>query len=291
VETENLQLTKTSKQHSQPSEPRDKGGLIRLWIGKLSVNAGQALSPTALGVFEAIWKEGFEALPYGVLEAALRKTIRECKYWPVKVSDILEHVSRAEANAASEAAEEAWARVLEIRRVHWNPDIPGPFHRALAGLSERVRQAARAAGVFRDFTAAEFEKGALHTWGKKRFVESFIAYGELKQDEFLLPDGEIKNLLSGFAQTKMLPATPQDWSECRARGEAYRAQLATQGAPDLLPEERLRIADELAVRKALCYQAELIKSRYPVSDTPGHLRRYILEPAQPIAQRVEDVAP
>jgi hypothetical protein len=311
METESLPLTTISSKRSQPSELRDKSDLIRLWIGKLSVNAGQALTPTALGVFEAIWQDDFADLDYAVLEAAFRKTLRECKFWPVKVADIREHIEHAKETATNEAADEAWTCVVEIRRVRWNPDIPGPFDRALEGLSDRVRQAARAAGVFRDFTAAEFENGALHTWAKKRFVESFIAYGELEQDKFLLPDGEIKNLLSGFAQTKMLSAPPQDWSECRARGEAYRSQLATQGPPDLLPEERLRIADELAAaarkvldqarehvvtvsdetRKALRYQAELIKSRYPVSDTPEDLRRYILEPAPPIAQTAEDVTP
>jgi hypothetical protein len=245
-----------------------------------------------------------------ILERLFSRALRACKFFP-KVAEILAPLASVEANAAPEAAEEAWARILEIRRVYWNPDIPGPLDHALARLSDRVRQAARAAGVFRDFTAAEFEKGALHTWAKKRFVESFIAYGELKQDEFLLPDGEIKNLLSGFAQTKMLPATPQDWSECRARGEAYRSQLATQGVPDLPPEERLRVANQLAAaarkvldqapkhvvtvsdqtREAVRRQAEIIKSRYPTSETPEHLRRYILKPAAPIVQRAEDVMP
>jgi hypothetical protein len=197
--------------------------------------------------------------------------------------------------------------VLDIRRRYWNPDIPGPFNRAVARLSERVRQAARAAGVFQDFESLE----GLHIWAKKRFVESFVAYGELQQDEFLLPDGEIKELLARTAQTKTLSAPLPDWSECRARGEAYRLQVATEGPPDLSPEERLRVADELAAaarkvlaqprervvtvsdetRKAVNYQAELVRSRYPSSETPEHLRRYILEPAPPIAQRAEDLAP
>src|SRR5205807_9903778 len=56
----------------------------------------------------------------------------------------LEPLQKAEKLAAPEAAATAWERVLEIRRLYWCPDIPGPFDRALAGLSERVRQAARA---------------------------------------------------------------------------------------------------------------------------------------------------
>lgn len=214
-----------------------------------------------------------------ILERLFSRALRACKFFP-KVAEILEPLESAEKNATPEAAEEAWEMVVDIRRRYWNPDIPGPLDRATARLSERVRQAARAAGVFRDFESVE----ALHTWAKKRFVESFAAYGDLERDGFLLPDGEIKNLLSGFAQTKMLPAPPQDWSECRARGEAYRSQLATQGPPDLLPEERLRIADELAeaarkvleqprehvivvpdeARIALRRQAEALKGSFPM---------------------------
>jgi hypothetical protein len=89
-----------------------------------------------------------------------------------------------------------------------------------------MRRAARAAGVFRDFTAAEWANGALHTWAKKRFVDSFSSY----DDTFLLPDGEIKNLLAGIAQAKILPAPVEDWSECRARGERYRERLAEYSA-------------------------------------------------------------
>src|SRR6266851_3918225 len=211
--------TTTLLEHSQHSDSRSKDDLIRLWIGKLTVNAGQTLLPETLGVFEAIWQEGFADLDYDVLEVAFRKTLRECKFWPIKVADVRAHVEHAAKNATSEAAEEAWETVLDIRRLYWNPDIPGPFDRAIARLSERVHQAARAAGVWRDFTSTEFEKGALHTWAKKRFVKSFTAYGELELDRFLLPDGEIKNLLAGLAQAEMLPAPSPDWSECRARGE------------------------------------------------------------------------
>lgn len=269
------------------------------------MNAGAALDAKTQAVYRAIWIEGLGDLSPQILRAAFQKTLRECVYWPVKVADIRRHITVAESKAANEAAEAAWAHLLDVRRVYWNPDIPGPFDRAVASLSDRMRQAARAAGVFSEFDSVE----ALHVWAKKRFVESFVAYGELKRDEFLLPDGEIKDVLSGFAQTKMLAARAQDWSKCRARGEAYRSQLATQGRPELSAEERLRVADQLSVaarkileqppervvtisdetRNALRYQAELIKSRYPISGVPENLRRYILEPAPPIAESAEDV--
>jgi hypothetical protein len=242
--------------------------------------------------FVDLWVAAVSDLDPAVLDAACKRTMQTCKFFPTP-ADIRGHIDHTEETATSQAAEIGWQRVMKIRRVDWNPDIPASLQRALAKLSERVQQAARAAGVFRDFESTE----ELHVWAKKRFIESFIAYGELERDEFLLPDGEIKNLLSEFAQTKMLPSTSDDWSECRARGEAYRTQLATQGIPDLSPEERLRIADELAAearklldqqrehvhvvtvsdekREALRYQAELIRARYPKDFTDPVLRKYV----------------
>ena len=56
------------------------------------------------------------------------------------------------------------------------------------------------------------------------------------------------------------------------------------------PKEHLvTVSDER--RKALHFQAELIKKKYPVSDVPPELQRYILEPAPPIPERTEDAAP
>ena len=159
-----------------------------------------------------------------ILERLFNRALDTCKFFP-KVSDILEPLATAEATAVPEAAEEAWQIVVDIRRRYWNPDIPGPFDREVGKLSDRVRQAARAAGAFRDFTAHEWGSGALHTWAKKRFVESFIAYGELEQDQFLLPEGEIKNLLAGAAQAKALPAPAADFHAMHERGLAYAQEL------------------------------------------------------------------
>jgi len=249
--------------------------LISEWVAKLAVNAGASLDAKTQAVYCSIWLEGLNDLSPQVLLAAFRKTLRECPYWPVKVADIRKHVSRAVANATTDTAEQAWERVLEIRRVSWNPDIPGPFDRAFARLSGRVRHASRAAGIFREFTAEEYENGALHTWAKKRFLESFHAWGELEQEKFLLPDGEIKNLLIEFAETKALP-----WTKPKE-------------SPQLPAEERLRVADELAAaarkvldlrkppepyqvkdteerRAELRYQAEFIKRNYPPKKLQPH---------------------
>ncbi len=266
---------------SSSTSRQSKNGLIKEWVLKFALNAGQTLDATAVGVYTALWCELFDDLPANVLQAAFRKAIRACRFWPVKVADILEHVDHAKETATSEAAEQAWERVLELRRRFWNPDMAGGFSRGMPALSPRIERAARAAGVFRDHETLE----ALHVWAKKQFLESFARWDEAGESQNLLPDEEIKNLLAEVAQAKMLPAPPSlDWSECGARGEVYRSKLATQGPPNLSPEERLRVADELAeaarkvleqppehvivvsdeARTALCRQAETLKRSFPM---------------------------
>jgi hypothetical protein len=219
-------------------------------VTAFALNAGAALDAEALAVFVGLWTEGFADLPDGVLEAAFRKTLKTARFWPVKVADVLQHVSRAESNATDEAALLAWERVLDVRRRFWNPDIPGPFNRALAALHERIRQAARASGVFRDVESAD----DLHVWAKKRFLESFAAYGELEQDAFLLPDGELKNMLADFSAQKALPAPAVHVADLHTRGVEYgkelRALYEWKNTADALPEwdteTRKQIEQELA---------------------------------------------
>jgi hypothetical protein len=283
---------------SETQERSDsKDRLIREWLFRFGVEHKEDVAPKL-----PLWLEAFNDIPVATLDRLFNRALRTNKFFP-KVAEILEPLVSADKNAAPEAAEEAWSHVLEIRRVYWNTDIPGPVDRAVARLSDRVQQAARAAGVFREVDRAK----DLHVWAKKRFVESFIAYGELQQDAFLLPDGEIKDLLSGLSQAKMLPIA-QDWTECRELGEAYRSRLATQGLPELSAGERLRVADQLSAaarkvldqrsehlvtasdetRKLLRRQAESVKTRYPVTDAPEEVRRYLLEPVPPTIQNIQD---
>ena len=101
-------------------------------------------------------------------------------------------------------------------------------------LPERVQQAARAAGIFRDFESVQ----DLHVWAKKRFLDSYAAYEELEQNQFLLPAGELKGLFAEVASAKSLPASSEDlerdWKAMRARGLAYAEKL--KGDPSQQPD-------------------------------------------------------
>jgi hypothetical protein len=220
-----------------------------------------------------VWLKGLDDLPYSVLEAAFKKALQTCKFWPVKVADIRECVDHTRENALAEAADLEWQRVLELRRVYWCPDMPGGFSRGMPQLSERVQRACRAAGVFREFTAEEFENGALHTWAKKRFIESYLAWEELDRDQFLLPDGALKNLLASTAQAKALPPLqPVSFEELHERGLRYAAEIATPA-----PSQRkvavvrpIREKSEVELAEELRRQKEALAARgWLASGTAG----------------------
>ncbi len=174
-----------------------------------------------------IWSEQLRDLAPDLLQAACDRLM---KTWtsgflptPGAVRAAVDHATQ---NATQQEAELAWQRVLDLRRLHWNPAMPDELTRQLARLPEQIRQAARAAGVFRDFESVK----DLHVWAKQRFIESFVTQAELDQDQFLLPDGKIKGLFASVAATKSLPASDETHEEMRERGLAYAAQFKSSPA-------------------------------------------------------------
>jgi len=145
---------------------------------------------------EALWTEGFDDLPCDALEAAFQWALKECAYWPVKVADIRKRVTHAETNAAEEEAAQKWTKVLDYIRVHYNPDI---VSRNVPRITERTHRAINAAGGLAYIADCEPEE---KQWARKRFIEQYIRYGELQQDQFLLPDGDLKNLIAEAAFSK-----------------------------------------------------------------------------------------
>lgn len=138
--------------------------------------------------------------PVESLAPLFRKAFATCKYFPTP-AEVLEPLQSVKQAALPEEANAAWQKVLAIRREHYNPDLPQYLSRALAKLPERVQRAARAAGVFREHETIE----ALHVWAKKAFLESYARWNELEESQFLLPDGELKEMLSVMALTKSIP--------------------------------------------------------------------------------------
>ena len=193
MEQENLPAPNSS---STTSKLRDS--LIREWCVRFCTEHEKDAA-TKL----PLWLEAFEGMDPNLLERLFRRAFKTLRYFP-KVSEILEPLRKAKETVAPEAADLEWQKVLALRRQYWSPDARGGFWRGMPKLPERVQAACRASGVFRDFETTE----QLHTWAKKRFVESYLAWEALEQDQFLLPDGEIKNLLRELAARKAVPGLP-----------------------------------------------------------------------------------
>lgn len=64
-------------------------------------------------------------------------------------------------------------------------------------ISERTRRAINAAGGMAYLSECT---GTDLVFARQRFMESYLRWDELKQDEYLLPEGEVKKLLSEAAE-------------------------------------------------------------------------------------------
>jgi hypothetical protein len=177
-------------------EPSDlTASLIREWLFRFGVEHKEDVAPRL-----PLWLEAFGELDPLTLESLFKKALKTCKFFP-KVSEILAPLETVKKAALPEEASEAWQRVLAIRREHYNPDFPQYLARAVRALPERVQRAARAAGIFQEVSHPD----QLHVWGRKRFIESYLAWEEIEENQFLLPDGEFKDALSALAEAKALP--------------------------------------------------------------------------------------
>ena len=179
----------------------EKSTLIREWLLIFALNAGKVLNPEEIGVYQSLWMKGFADLSYSELESAFVLTLREKKYWPIQVADVREHLERTNHMALIEKADLAWQKALEYRRRFVDFDKPGGLSSQAPRLSGRFASACRASGVLREVS----DPDDLHKWGKKRFLESYIAWTTLEKDSYLLPDGAIKNLLEKAALEKAMP--------------------------------------------------------------------------------------
>jgi hypothetical protein len=193
---------------SKTQERSASDSLIREWLFRFGVNFEKDVAPVL-----PLWLEAFGGMNPETLEPLFKKALMACKFFP-RIADILEQVEHAKGNAAEEAAAQKWSEVLTYVRLEFNPDIPpcpACFQREQCDrhnppriyrqIGERTQRAINAAGGLAYIADCEPEE---KQWARKRFIEQYIRYGELEQEQFLLPEGELKKLLAGAAETKSL---------------------------------------------------------------------------------------
>jgi hypothetical protein len=246
----------TSKPRSPDSSSSDKRALITEWVVRFALNADKPLNAKEQAVYCSTWEEGFSDLDTGQLKAAFIACLRSHTFKTIPtIGDVRQHLSTAEGNAAEEGAAQKWTQVLEYIRLHWSPDIPPcldcingrqcELHkppRVYRRVSDRTQRAINAAGGLSYIADCDLES---RQWARKRFIEAYIRYGELQQSEYLLPDGEVRNVLAGAAQ-KLLPS-PDIYEEGRKKGIKHSEKLKASGCtePDIQRAMRV-IAREVA---------------------------------------------
>lgn len=164
-------------------------------IREFLVKAGEVYFKQITAPLVAIWLEHLG--PYSVEQLAplFRLVFATCKFFPTP-ADVLEPLRKTQDAAVPIEAEQKWLEVLAYAQ-STSPDYPSRPRR----IREQTQAAIRAAGGLdwiRDCPQDDLQ------WSKKRFIEAFTSWNVLEKNKFLLPDGELKNLIAGAAQ-KLLP--------------------------------------------------------------------------------------
>jgi hypothetical protein len=215
-------LATISGPRSKPCEQQKRSSLLRHWLGLFALNAGQPLDADALSVYASLWLEGFADLSDEVLEAAFKKTLATCKFWPVKIADVREHVESAEDSRT----EDEWQRLLEYCRRHVNADL-GMAH--APKLPADIAHAADSAGGL--FYLESCPTDELQ-WAKKRFAEDLARQRKAGDIAACLPDSPLGKQLEATAvrftlpsaTAPALPSIPDDWHPSEDAQPGYGLQ-------------------------------------------------------------------
>jgi hypothetical protein len=112
------------------------------------------------------------------------------------IGDVRKHFEISKSDAAAEEAARKWDSVLDYVRFHYHPDLSV---RSGPRIVERTRRAINAAGGLAHIANCDSKSLA---WARQRFMERFIRWSGLEEVQFLLPPGEMKNLLADVARAK-----------------------------------------------------------------------------------------
>lgn len=185
----NLQVMRSPKQTSE--QPDSSSSAIRQFL----VKAGEVYSKQIAAPLVAIWIEHLGAYRVEQLEPMFRIVFATCKFFPTP-ADVLEPLKKAQQAGVPLVAEQKWLQVLDYAQ-STSPD----YASRPVKFKDQTAAAIRAAGGLawiRDCPSDDLP------WAKKRFIESYTAWNALEKNQFLLPDGELKNLIAGAAQN-LLP--------------------------------------------------------------------------------------
>jgi hypothetical protein len=152
--------------------------------------------------FVELWISAVSDLDPRTLDAACRRTIQVCKFFPTP-ADVRGQIDQAVAKGFELEAECEWQKLLSWVRQYVFPDT-GVSHNA-PRLAAAVEHAAKAAGGF--FYIERCSEDEL-VWCRKNFLAAYKNVHETGQVEHLLSSTEAKKILAGLASRPALAPRP-----------------------------------------------------------------------------------
>jgi hypothetical protein len=248
-------------------------------IRQFLVKCGEVYGRTITAALVSIWIEELAGYPADKLAGMFRHVLRTWKpeygkTFPT-IADVLQPLDATAKKELASRADLEWQKLLDyIRRYYW---ADGPWQHKAPKLPEKVRVSCNAAGGFAWLNRCP-EKELV--WAKKSFVESYIAWEEMKKDQWLLPEGTLRNMLLEKSEAQaLLPgpvASAEDWLP-----PVVPSRIAPQFTPDVakqrtatvdMSDARTITAETMVVKdpnrmEFLRQQAEKMKAKYP---SPEH---------------------
>jgi hypothetical protein len=169
----------------------------------------------------ALYGENLVDLTAEQLDAACRRAVETCKYFP-KPADIRAQLQSAKQHALELTAEKSWHDVLD--RIHWN---------TRQHFSAQTEHAIRAAGGIRYIERCSEEQLA---WCRREFLRAYKNIEQTEQSAWLLTETEAKRMLGEVQQhlpshvdVRTLP-TPRGIHQKEAKRSDSDGELGTADA-------------------------------------------------------------
>lgn len=178
----------------QTSKQQDSFLVINQFLVKAGELYGKEITPALV----KIWNEEFGKYPVFMLQTMFSGVLKRCKFFPTP-ADVFDMKEKVEKATSTLTAEQKWQQVLEYCRKFIRPDLaPDP---TAPRIGERTMTAIRAAGgLIRIEGCSEDDL----VWAKKAFIETYAAWEILQKDQYLIPDGELKEAIAGVAKMREL---------------------------------------------------------------------------------------
>lgn len=216
-------------------------------------------------VMVKLWLNVFADVPPHQVEAAFDKAERQFKFWP-SPAEVLGFISTVENKMGQEQAEQKWQQVRDYIRICYSPDIPPRDHDLEDGrkqnaprITERTQRAINAGGGLAYLSDCDRES---LQWAKKKFIEQYIRWGELKKDEDLLPSGQVRDLLGDVAKTKIMERALDEPRVTEPLVPKPTEPLQSKPVPPPVIDT-VRVIDVVDRRAELARQAKLVREKYP----------------------------